>query len=243
MARRIAFNASVAARTRAAAAIKDSPELLAAYQARGGLAADLAVIVQRGEEAEAANLAQTASGADGAAATVDVLRSFAALQREYKDVMAVVQAVRDDLDDAGADPQTLAAIDAILADETAVLVKTVKADGGAARKKVQKARSQEAVRAEIHKDAAALLALTALAQPLADRRVTSERLTLLRDGAQGLAGALADRSIKKASKKSATTAETDAVQAQRKKWGACYRILARLDDERVKALLKDARRD
>ncbi len=237
-----AFNDVVAARTRAAAFIQSTPELLAQFIELGGLARDLEVIIEEGRAAEDANLGQSVAGAAGVAATSSVNASFAALQREYKTVMAIVRAVRDDLEQSGAPFEVIESVDQILANETAVHVKTVKGEGDALVKKALKKASQEAVRAEIRKDAAALLASAIVVQALAARRVDVERLTKLRDEADALSGRLSARVADKAERKLATAAESVAVKAQRRKWGAVYRILASLSDERMRAVLKDARR-
>jgi len=237
-----AFNAVVAARTRAAAFIESAPELLAQFVERGGLPSDLASVIATGRAAESANQGQSAAGAAGFASTSTVLARFAALQREYKAVMAVVRAARDDLTAGGAPPEVLASVDRILVDETAVHVTTVKAAGGASARKALKNDSQEAVRAEIRKDAGALMEVPAIVRALAARRVDLARLAQLRDAADALGGHLSARIATKAEQKLATAAETAAAKAQRAKWGGIYRILASLPDERVRALLAAASR-
>jgi len=237
-----AFDTTVAARTRAAEHLQADPELLALFIARGGLARDLEVIAEKGHLAENANLGQSIAAAGGEAATANVGTSFAALQHDYKAVMAVVRAVRDDLEDATAPAEVLEKVDRILADETAVHVKTVKGEGDGTIKKALKSASQEAVRSEIRKDAAALLQDGVLVQALAARQVDLARLTKLKDDADALAGKLATRIADKSERKLATAAETAAVKAQRRKWGGVYRILASIHDQRVQALLKDASR-
>lgn len=237
-----AFDKVVAARTQAANLIHTTPDLLAQFVERGGLPQDLEAIVARGRDAEAANLGQSTASAPGEAATADVVTAFAALQREYKAVMAVARAVRDDLEDAGAPTETIEAIDQVLADETAVHVKVVKGENDASIKKALKSRSQEAVRAEIRKDAAALLGNGAISAALAARKVDAERLVRLRDQADALAGQLAARVLKKSERKAVTAAETAAVKAQRRRWGQVYRILASISDSRVQDLLRGTAR-
>ena len=104
--------------------------------------------------------------------------------------------------------------------------------------------SQEALRAEIEKDASALLALGAVKGALGERGFTAKRLTALRDGARGLAGKLAERAAKRGAGGEATKEEHAAVEAQRAKWGSCYRILTAVaaQDDRVRQLLIDTHR-
>lgn len=240
---RTSYNASVEARTRAAEFIRSHPELLARFLEAGGLEPDLVAISESGREAEAANLAQSGRLADGKAATLDLSRRFAELQREYKRVMAVVRAVRGDLARSGvAGREELeAALDQILADETAVTVTLSDRDGKRARE-VRRSTSQEAIRAEIQKDAAALSGLTAAHEALAARKVTLERLGQLRDAAAALSGQLATRVAKKAERKTATEAETAAVTRQLQVWSSTRRLLRAIDDPRVDALLDAVRR-
>lgn len=235
-----AYGPAVAARTRAAEFVRTHPELLASYVAAGGLESDLSAIVAAGRDAEAANLAQSGRQADGKAATLEVTRRFAELQREYKRVMAVVQAVLGDLGRAGADAALLSALEQVLMDETAVTVTLSERDSKRVRE-VKRTESQEAIRAEILKDAEALLASTGAHEALAHRKVTVERLTALRDGARDLSGQLATRVAKKAERKSATSAEAEAVERQRALWTATQRLLKQVDDPRVDALLRSTR--
>jgi len=236
------FNGIVAARTRGAAFIQSTPELLAKFVDNGGLSRDLEVVVAQGKAAEDANLGQSVAFAADLAATENVGQSFADLQRDYKAVMAIVRATRDDLDDAGAPAEVISGVDGILGDETAVHIKTIRGEGDSKIKKALKKESQEAVRAEIRKDAGALLDSPAIGEALAARRVDVARLTKLRDDADALAGRLATRVADKAARKAHTAAESAAVKAQSKKWSGIYRILASLKDERVDAILKDATR-
>lgn len=217
MATRDPFSALVAARTRTAEFVRSHPELLATYIEHGGLESDLIGIAAAGREAEAANLAQSGRLADGKAATIDLARRFADLQREYKRVMTVVRAAAGDLARAGADSAVLSAIDRVLVDETAIAVTLVERDGKRARE-VRRTRTQEGIRAEIHKDADALLALTDAHAALAQRRITIERLAALRDEAAALSGQLAVRVAKKAERKAATEAEVAAVKSQSDLW-------------------------
>jgi hypothetical protein len=148
-----AFNSKVAARTRVAVQITETPDLLTKYEKVGGLRRDLEAIAKTGAEAEAANLGQSQARASGRAAT------------------------------------------------------------------------------EIHR-------------PLAERQVDPARLAALKESAEKLSGLRSDRAAAKGASKTATKEERDAVEKQRRTWGACYRMLSLLadQDERVRSLLKEAAR-
>jgi hypothetical protein len=240
-----AFNRTVAARTRAAEQILRSPELLALYKALGGLDDDLTKVASAGRNAEALSQRRSGTQAEGGAASLIVLQRFADLQRDYVAVMAVVQAVRGDLVEAGAAKEVVAAVDRILVNECPVVIRTIEAgEGGAKKKLAVRSKAQEAVRAEIQKDAAALLALDAVHPLLANRTIDEARLAKLRDAAQALAGKLAERAVKKGAGKASTAALREAVADQKRCWGKCYRILALAgqQDERVGQLLREAAR-
>ncbi len=236
------FSSSVAARTRAAAFVLRTPDLLAAYEAAGGLAADLSSIVEAGEAAELANLQQSGKEGESVGTSAESSRSFAALQREYKAVMRVLAAVRVDLEEAQAPDAVLAKADAILADEAAVVVRLAKGvDGDKAARRVVKSRSQENIRAEIYRDAEALLGFPEVAAPLTNRKVDTARLTALRDAAVALSGRISDRVATKADIKAATLIEHEAVAAQSRRWPVVQRLLASVEDPRLRGLLRDAR--
>jgi hypothetical protein len=232
------FSETVATRTRAASHILNTPALLQAFLDIGGLEADLTAIIQNGLEAERANESQSRGLALDMAATADAQAAFGALQREYKLVMAVARAVLEDLIDAGASQETLEAMRRVLADETAVHIKTVKGEGDSTVKKALKKRSQEAIRAEIWKDASALMERPELSAAMANRRVTAERLTALRTAAALLEGRLTKSILDKAARKAATAAENVAVRNQSRRWNAVYGLLRRLDDDALRSLLK-----
>ena len=237
-----AFNETVAARRRTAEFILATPDVLAEFVERGGLPRDLEAISAMGKAAEDANLGQSAASAVGVASTLDLMGAFSRLQREYKSVMAVVRAVRDDLEESGAGTEVVERVNQILSDETAVHVKTVRGEGDATVRKTLKKLSQEAVRAEIRKDAAALLDHPSILAALAARRVDAARLEKLRDDADALSGRLSSRVADKAQRKLATSLENEAVKAQRKKWGSVYRIIGAMHDERVRGLLQASAR-
>lgn len=234
---RDAYNPTVAARTRLAEFIKNNPELLAEFEALGGLVADLDVIIAQGHGAKLANAGQSVATGEQAGAVADTEGAFATLQREYKKVMAVVRVVHDDLEDGGAPAEVLEPIARIIADETAVHIKTVPGEGDRRVKKALKSESQEAIRAEIEKDAGALLGNAHLADGLATRKVSVDRLTKLRDDASALSGRLATRTSKKGERQAATAVENAAVKAQSRKWGSVQRLIAAIDDARVEAQL------
>lgn len=232
----------VAARTRAAKQILGSAELLAIYEDAGGLREDLEAIRDAGVSAEAQSLAQSTTKGDGKAATLDVLTAFATLQREYTAVMGAVQAVRGDLARAGAPKDVVTALDQVLVNEAQVVIVSVPQEDGGKKRRATASESQEALRAEIARDAKALLALTAAHQALGRRKVDEPRLTGLRDAAEALSGKLAERATKKGAAKAATSAKSDSVKDQSQRWGECYRLLALTGqrDERVAQLLKEA---
>jgi hypothetical protein len=232
----------VAARTRAAAQLLDSPELLAIYESVGGLAADLSKIRDAGLEVEAQNLAQSEMKGAAVAATKEVLQFFNALQDEYVAIIAVVPAVRQDLADAGAvDQEVLVAIDRILLNEATVVMATKIQDDGTTKRKASSSAKREAQRAEIGKDAQALLNLLPVHEALKQRKVTVARLKKLADGAAQLSGKLAKRTTKKGAGKKRTAAKKEAMNKQRTLWMACNRIFkqAAQVDARVAALLDD----
>jgi hypothetical protein len=238
------FNSLVAARTRAATQIVEIADLLDKYQALGGLARDLEAIRQAGLEAEAANLEQSQSKAAGKGAGVEVMTHFAELQKEYAAVMAIVTAVRADLARNNASADLITRLDGIIANEAQLSVKVYVDDGGEKKRRARKSVSQEALRAEIAKDAAALLELSELETALGERRVDRSRLDALRQSAENLSGLLATRAAKKGAAKAATKAEREAAARQSELWSASYRLLRALanQDERVRSLLSEAAR-
>jgi vacuolar-type H+-ATPase subunit I/STV1 len=238
----VTFDATVAARTRAAAQILATPALLASYEAKGGIQEDLEHIRDHGLAAEALSQAQSAAQAQGGATTLAVLGSFVALQKEYSAVMAVVQAARRDLEKAKAPIEVQSAVDKILVNEAEVTFKTVLDKDGKAKKRAVKSAGQEALRAEIARDARALLNLASFHNALEKRKVNSPRLNQLILVAESLAGKLAGRASAKGAQKMATRALHDAVSEQKQVWSACYRLLAAVghDDARVAHLLSEA---
>ena len=247
----VTFDSTVAARTRCAEHILGTPDLLTLYTGLGGLDSDLESIRDPGKEAEALSQSRSAAKAVGGAATLDVLTSFTALQTEYKAVMAVVQAVEGDLESAGAAPELIAQVQQILVNEAEVTVVSVpvadaadKAGGAKPKKRVVKRVTQEAMRAEINRDACALLGLKPAQKALAARKVSVKRLEALRDASAALSGKLSDRATKKGAAQAATTELRDAVTRQRRAWSACYRLLAMAGraDARVQMLLHEASR-
>lgn len=232
----------VAARTRAADCILGRPDLLALFTSYGGLSTDLEIIRDTGLEVEAQELAKSTAVGKGVTATEEAMLHFAAIQKEYVAVMSVVRLVRQDFEDAG-DSALVGTLEQILKNEAVVTVKTVQQDGKPTRK-VSRSVSTEALRAEITKDAKALVALKAAHKALAKRTVSLARLQKLQAAAEELAGKLADRATKKGAQRTATAAKSDAVERQAKRWGAAYRVLAMVGqaDARVAELLKEAAR-
>lgn len=239
---KLAYNSTVAARTRTAEQILGCADLVAGYEELGGLRLDLEEIRDAGLAAEAANLGQSQARSVGKGATLDVLARFASAQKEYSAVMAVLQAARADLVRQGAPEALIAKVDDIIRNEAQVTVRTVEVEGGTKRK-VAKSLSQEALRAEMAKDAGALLDLAELHPVLAARKVTAGRLAALRAAAEELSGLLGARAVAKGEARAATQVEQDAVARQRRAWGSSYRLLHALGarDERVRSLLAQAR--
>lgn len=244
MATSVTFDSKVAARTRAASEILHNKELLAIYQRHGGLREDLDAIVSHGQKAEALSHARSSSKSSGESATLTVLTAFSALQKEYAAVMAVVQAVRLDLLQAKAPAELVQAVEHIIRNEAPVLYRQEPSTEGAAAKKRKAVQSvsHEALRAEIHKDAVALLGLTAVHAALKRRGVTTARLGQLRDDAQALSSELGDRATKKGASRGVTESLRAAVADQKAVWSACYRLLATAaqQDTRIHQLLKEA---
>lgn len=244
MASSVTFDARVAARTRAASEILHNKELLAIYQRHGGLREDLDAIVSHGQKAEALRHARSSSKSSGESATLTVLTAFSALQKEYAAVMAVVQAVRLDLLQAKAPAELVQSVEHIIRNEAPVLYRQEPPTEGAAAKKRKAVQSvsHEALRAEIHKDAVALLGLTAAHAALKRRGVTTARLGQLRDDAQALSSELGDRATKKGASRGVTESLRAAVADQKAVWSACYRLLATAaqQDTRIHQLLKEA---
>lgn len=242
MARSNAYSATVASRTRAAQAILDNPDQLAAWEASGGLKEDLEEIVLTGLAAEAANLGQSITAGEGVGATKSALLMFENLRNDYVKVMNVAQAVRGDLVRGGARPELVASIDQIIKNEVPVRIVPTKTVNGTASKKAVRSQSYEAIRAEIQKDAGAFRALKEAAAAFERRKVNDERLAALEKAAAALSGKLGEKVTKKGAAKAATAAEHAAVKEQRAIWSASYRLLAQLgrSDARVALLLKDA---
>lgn len=240
---KVGFDDVVAARTRAAIQMLETADMLEAYLVAGGKQTDLTAIRDHGTRAEALNLAQTAAQASGGAATLTLLQELAWVQREYVTIMAALRSERVDLVEAGATPEVLERVDAILKDETQVSVRTTTFADGSTQKKRQASKAQEATRAEIERDANALIELTEIHAGLGQRRIDLARLTQLRDRARALSGKLAKRSEKKGAAKGVTKSERDAVKLQTTRWGASYGTLsiAAATHAGIAQLLKDAR--
>jgi hypothetical protein len=230
----------VAARTRAAECILGRADLLALFVSHGGLSSDLEIIRDAGLEVEAQELVKSTAAGKGVMATADAMLHFAELQKEYVAVMSVVRLVRQDFEDAG-NAEMTGTLERILKNEALVTVRTVQQEGKATRK-VSRSVSTEALRAEIAKDAKALVACKGAHKALAKRKVSVERLEKLQAGAEELAGKLADRATTRGTSRTATAAKSGAVERQSTRWGAAYRVLAMVAqaDARVAELLREA---
>ena len=244
MSRARTFDFIVAARTRTAAEILRQPDLLAAVLRHGGRREDLEKIQMHGQRAEALYQDQSGTKAVGKAATVSVQALFAALRREHRKVLAVVRAVLREMREAGAPVETVRALEQIVADETAVRVRLLEGEDGTTKRRTVRSRTREAVRAEIQKDAGALVALEAVHAALAERKVEKERLTKLYEDAQALSGQVAEKVVRKAEGQGATRSTRGAAAAQRRIWLSIVSILtlAAEEDVRIRELLADTTR-
>lgn len=240
MAGSAAYNDVVEARSKVAEHVLKTPVTLGLFEDLGGTKGDLELIASWGRKAEATNLAQSMAKGSAEGSTADAYEAFAALQRQYKNLMAVLPAVIQDLKRQGNNLQAIAQLEGILRNEAQAVVVT--ADDG--KKKVKRSVSHEAVRAEIWKDMKGLGELTAVHDLLAQRRVTLERIKSLESSAAQLTGKLADKVARRGGSKGVTQQEQDAVRAQREQWAASYRLLRRLglQDPAVAELLKKAAR-
>lgn len=241
---KMSFNSIVASRTKFALAILGDVPTLKKYAALGGLPKDLEQIRDAGFSAEAANLAQAKAKREGSGATIDVLKRFADLQREYALVMSVLLAVKGDLLIDGADPKLVSKVEHILVNEAELSVKTVQDEAGNKKRSTRRSVSQEAVRAEIEKDAGELAGFAEIQPALATRGVSQERVQNLQKAAAGLTALLAERTAKKGGAKTSTDEERAAVERQSLLWGTRYRLFAALAAESpsVAALLQEAAR-
>jgi len=156
--------------------------------------------------------------------------------------MAAVQACRRDLQREGAAQEVLTEVERILVNEAQIVILTVAQGDGSKKRKAARSASQEALRAEIARDAKALVELGDAHKALAKRKVTKARLVALAEAADALSGKLAERTAKKGDGKAKTLAKAGAIAEQTGAWGACYRLLALAGqkDERIAALLKEA---
>ncbi|MBI5493631.1 MAG: hypothetical protein HY904_01310 [Deltaproteobacteria bacterium] len=212
MAKDEAFNDNVTRLTRVAEQILDDPELLEGYLDVGGLKEDLENIKGHGVDAAAANQGHSQKRGDGKGATTEALMAFLQLQKDYADVMSIVQAVHGDLKEAGASQSMLARVQAILEDETQT---TLTNQGNDGKRSARKVRAHDTIRAEIEKDGKALLAFTEIHERLLKRRVPLERMKKLASDAEDLDGKLGVRLIKKGAAKTATAEEREAVAKQK----------------------------
>lgn len=244
MSRARTFDYIVAARTRTAAEILRNPDLLAAVLRHGGRREDLEKIKMHGERAEALYQEQSGTKANGKAATTTVQVQFETLQREHRKVLVVVRAVLEEMREADAPVEEMRPVEQILSDDTAVRIRITEEEDGTIQRRAVRSRSREAIRAEIQKDAGALLALTAIHPALAERKVDQARLTQLHNNAQALSGQVAGKVVRKAEGLGATRSTRGAAAAQRRIWGSTYDILALAaeEDVRIRELLTDTTR-
>lgn len=235
MGRGASFNSEVAGRTSAASKILNTAELLTQFEAVGGLKSDLEAIVAHGKEAEALNQSQGALTRDKSAAAARSQEAFAAVQREYAAVMNVVAALHAELTLAG-DKESVQRLKGIMASEAETAFSLKDAGDGAQKKKARRLVTQEALRAEIVRDAQSLLDFTAIAPRLAARRVDTARLQALKISAEALTGKVEERVASAAERKAATAKEMAAVSAQSLHWSSVSRLLSAMARNDVRAL-------
>jgi hypothetical protein len=229
MAKVKAFNAFVAARTRAAQKISNTSSLLAKFEALGGLKSDLELIVQHGLEAESLKQEQGAANRSAARVTRATRDAFIALKKEHAAVLAVLTALKPQFAQR---PEVLRPLISILRNEgqrTFATEITAGADGKPVkRRRGRYLGSREAIRAEISNDAIALLGSTEIATALAARKVTKERLQKLAADAEALSEMAVSRAWSGGDRKVATRRQRDAVNAQSVVWGGCSRLFRAL---------------
>lgn len=237
------FTSTIAARTRCAQTLLSDRDLLEVFLDVGGTKDDLSGIASAGLRAEAANRGQSTAVASGKAATIGVLTSFDEARSEYAAIMNVLPAVRADLVRANAPAELVVAVEKIIENEVPVRFATVVA-GDAKKRKARRVESQEAERAEMSKDLAALVALKDVHPALAKRRVDRKRLEKARAAAEALSGQLGERALKKGARRDATALEREAVQEQKDLWAATSRLLAAVAARKpaLQPLLREAAR-
>lgn len=234
----------ITARTECAQYVLKNDGILKRYIENFGRKSDLEAIVDAGRRAEAFNSAQGQALTSGRGATADVQGAFVQLQKDYNRIMGGVSGMLGDLRRANASNELIKEVQRILKNEAALLIATLEtADGKMS--KANKSQAQEALRAEIWRDADALLTFHAGGgkKALEDRGITKAVLTSLKNDAGSLAGLLATRTAKKGSSKTVTQSERDAVEEQKDFWSSCYRILqaTAVGYPDLQALLKQAR--
>ncbi len=238
------YHLVAAARVRAATQIQETPDLLARYVDLGGLTSDLESIREVGHQIEALGTADSLA-AEGDAAR-DAATALHALQREYSAVLAVLHAVRGDLQLKNASPDVVKRIDDVIANEVASPAAIAPAAGAApasaAKGKAPALRrpvTKEGLRGEIEKDAAALLDFKEIHEALQNRKVPPARLEKLKKAAQALAGKLAEKTGKKPAVKTVSPVEQDLIARHRERWRSCSRLLVALGrkDERARMLV------
>lgn len=240
------YTVNVDARVGVMQAILDNAPLLEAFEAAGGLRMDLEEIITHGQDAAALNALQGSATTTSADATLEVARNWTALQDEYKNVMAIVQAVIPALEQSPGNGPLCAELKGILKNETAVtIVELDKVDEeGKPIKVARKVVSVGAVRGEIESDFTRLEAAEGAHAALGARRVPKARLTAGKQAAKALKGKLTDATLAKAKRKAATAGEGEAVRRMRKKYASVFRILGRAarSEKAIADLLKTAAR-
>lgn len=234
MARGPSFNSAVAARTFAASKFLNTAELLTQFDAEGGLKADLEAIVTHGKNAEVLNQSQGSFTREKGAAADRSQGAFVALQKENAAVMRVAKSLRAELTNSG-DKAGLKKLNAIIALEAQTAFSVEADEAGGTKKKKTRVQSQEAIRAEIARDATSLLEFTVISANLAARKVDAARLRKLHADAEALIGKVEEKVAGASDRKIITAKEQEAVSKQSLHWSSAYPLLAQVAKRDVRA--------
>jgi len=216
-----AFGEKAGYRAITAEMVLGNPVMLKKFLDGHGLKRDLERIRDEGRAAEAHNTTQSGSQAGGTAATKSVALAFMNLRGNYKTLFDALVAVEADLKEDGASDEVIARLVKIIKNEIPVVQRT----GEDGKKVMVRSESQENWRAEIEKDATAVIEFNEIHPQLEERQVKLESIKKMKKDAAGLSGKLAERAVKKGAAKTATKEERDAVKAQKARWAAVWRIL------------------
>ncbi|PZR17690.1 MAG: hypothetical protein DI536_05135 [Archangium gephyra] len=208
--------------------------MLTQFEAEGGLKPDLEAIVTHGKNAEALNQSQGSFTRQKGAAADRSQVAFVALQKENAAVMRVAKSLRAELTNAG-DTANLKKLNAIIALEAQTAFSVEADEAGGTKKKKTRVQSQEAIRAEIARDAKSFLEFTEISANLAARKVDAARLQKLKADAEALTGKVEDKVAGASDRKIITAKEQEAVSKQSLHWSSAYPLLAQVAKRDVRA--------